>query len=68
MILKSIESSNRPQNCSPGSGVVSDIVVGKYFMWNFLAVTVKDSDIVVILEWIGGDYHDFSIEVVQVMD
>ena len=48
--------------------MVSIFIIGKYFMWDFLAVTVKDSDVIVILEWIGGDYHDFSIEVVQVMD
>ena len=44
------------------------LMVWHYVLWEFVTVTVEDSDVAVGLEWVGCDFHDSSVEVVQVMD
>ena len=44
------------------------LVVGYYFMREFVAVAVEHSYVAVGLKWVGCDYHDSSVEVVQVVD
>ena len=43
-------------------------MIWHYFMLDSVAVAVEDPDVTVGLEWVGCDYHDSSVEMVQVVD
>jgi hypothetical protein len=47
--------------------IVSGLVVWYDFMWESVAVAVEGADVIVGLEWVGCDYHDPPVEMVQVM-
>jgi hypothetical protein len=43
-------------------------LVRDYFMRDSLSMVVEDPNVAVGLEWVCGDYHDSSVEMVNVLD
>jgi hypothetical protein len=52
---------------SVGQVIVSLLLLRYYFMRETITVAVEDSDVTVRSERVGRDYHDPSVEVVQVL-